>query len=159
MTPSPPPPVILPGKISDLEALTELETIFPPSDRISRRSWHGFLAKPGCVWVCQTKGEPVGAAVLLFRKDTRAARLYSIAVHPGQTGKGYARALVKTCIAETIRRGCDRIRLEVRAGNARARGLYEQLGFEDTNLIPEYYSDGESAIRMEKRLNGTGAAA
>ena len=42
--------------------------------------------------------------------------------------------------------------LEVRASNAAACRLYSKMGFEEVGIRKGYYSDGEDALLMEKRL-------
>jgi ribosomal-protein-alanine N-acetyltransferase len=46
--------------------------------------------------------------------------------------------------------GCDLLRLEVRADNAPALALYEQLGFRQFGAYEAYYADGAKALRFEK---------
>ena len=51
-----------------------------------------------------------------------------------------------------MKRGADRLRLEVRPSNKSAVGLYERAGYTPLSLRPAYYADGEDALRMEKSL-------
>ena len=51
--------------------------------------------------------------------------------------------------------GCDRLRLEVRADNEAAIGLYERRGYARFAETPDYYEDGEAAFRFEKALDGS----
>jgi [ribosomal protein S18]-alanine N-acetyltransferase len=44
------------------------------------------------------------------------------------------------------------LRLEVRQSNKAAIQLYSKLGFARTDLAEGYYTDGEDAIIMEKRI-------
>jgi ribosomal protein S18 acetylase RimI-like enzyme len=54
---------------------------------------------------------------------------------------------------DRVRRlGCERLRLEVRADNPRARRLYETAGFRRFAIAEDYYEDGETAWRYEKAL-------
>ncbi|MDN3719684.1 hypothetical protein QW131_12140 [Roseibium salinum] len=54
--------------------------------------------------------------------------------------------------AETAAFEADRIvlRLEVRADNEAAIGLYRKSGYRDLGRIDDYYDDGCAALRMEK---------
>jgi len=68
--------------------------------------------------------EPLGLS------STRHVSQLTIVVHPGQTGKGYGKALMEYAI-EWARDSnlVEKIELRVRSTNARAIALYESLGF------------------------------
>ena len=51
-----------------------------------------------------------------------------------------------------MKRGCDRLRLEVREKNRPAIALYETLGYQRIGRYENYYQDGASALRFEKQL-------
>lgn len=140
----------------DLKALVALEAIFPIGDRISPASWRRFIAKPGCVWGAVTETDLLGAAVILFRQGAQAARLYSLAAAPAARGSGLGAALLQACEAEALRRGCSRLRLEVRPDNSFAMALYEKHGFRIIGRKAGYYADGTEALHMEKLLLAAG---
>lgn len=86
-------------------------------------------------------------------KPRRVGHLVSIAVLPGYRRRGIGSAL----LAETIRVMRDVYRveaiyLEVRVSNRPAISLYEKFGFRKARVIRGYYSDGEDAYVMVKRL-------
>ena len=141
----------------DLRALVALEAIFPIGDRISPAGWRRFIAKPGCVWVAMMEADLLGAAVILFREGTRSARLYSLAAAPAARGSGLGAALLEACEAEALRRGCARLRLEVRPDNTFAIALYEKHGFRIIGRKPGYYADGTEALDMDKPLLAAGS--
>ena len=66
-------------------------------------------------------------------------------------GKALCRAVVGWCFAE----GASVVRLEARASNVRAMGLYEGLGFRAAGVRKGYYRDpAEDAVLMECRGRG-----
>lgn len=137
----------------DLRALIALENRSFDSDRLSERQWRRHLANSGAdVLVADVDGRVGGAAVVFFRRDTRAARLYSIAVDRSLQGRGVGGRLLGAAERAARRRGCDRLRLEVRVDNAAARRLYEKLGYRRTGVRHAYYEDGADAIRFERML-------
>ncbi len=137
----------------DLDALIALEAGFAPGERISRRSWRRFLSGHNEVLVCRDEnGRSIAASVLLFRRGSRIARLYSLAVDPGYRGKGYAMSLLTACEAVALRHECNTVRLEVAVSNFSAIALYQRAGYVDLQRLPGYYSDGGDAIRMMKNL-------
>ena len=52
-----------------------------------------------------------------------------IAIHPSARGTGLSRLLMQFLAAAAKHRGAGQIRLRVKSGNARARKLYESLGY------------------------------
>ena len=93
-----------------------------------------------------------GYVLLLLHEGTRLARIYSLAVAAEARGDGVATRLVEAAEAQARADGTAAVRLEVREDNAAARGLYERLGYEPFETVPDYYADGEPAVRMEKPL-------
>jgi ribosomal protein S18 acetylase RimI-like enzyme len=140
--------------LADLADLIHLETLFPEGDRISARSWRRFMAREGCVVVASEMGAPevLGAAVILTRKGSQTARIYSLAVDPHAQGRGVGRMLVEAAVARAQAAGCTRLSLEVRPDNAAARTLYRTCGFEDRGVMPEHYADGTAALIMDKEV-------
>ncbi|MCX2722314.1 GNAT family N-acetyltransferase/peptidase C39 family protein [Roseibium salinum] len=141
----------------DLADLFRIENHAFAGDRISRRSFRRFLDSPRArlLVACGPAGI-CGYALLLLRQGTALARLYSLAADPACRGQGLGRALLTA--AETAAFEADRIvlRLEVRADNEAAIGLYRKSGYRDLGRIDDYYDDGCAALRMEKLLHGPG---
>jgi ribosomal-protein-alanine N-acetyltransferase len=134
---------------SDLDALVAVEEAVFDTDRISRRSWRGLLSsKSAIVLVARRMAAVAGCCVVLLRKDSCKARLYSIAAAPGQSGVG-GRLLAEAEQA-AYARGAKSMRLEVREDNLRAIRLYEKSGYRQFGRKPDYYADGAAALRFEK---------
>jgi len=47
---------------------------------------------------------------------------------------------------------CDSVRLETAVNNASALAFYKRHGYDVTNVIPHYYSNGVDALLLEKSL-------
>ncbi len=94
-----------------------------------------------------------GALVLLTRRNSRVARIYSVVVHPRARGQGLGRALVLSAETAARRRGCRAVSLEVRESSRAARALYRKLGYAETARLPRYYDDGASGLRLRKPLD------
>ncbi len=59
----------------------------------------------------------------------------AVCTHPDFTGRGYAARLINHVVIQQLRRGITPF-LHVNEKNARARSLYERLGFEDRASLP-----------------------
>ncbi len=64
-----------------------------------------------------------------------------LAVHPDFQGQGYAQQVMENVESELRKRGCPKINLQIRSGNARVMAFYQKLGFTD-----------DQALNMGKRL-------
>ncbi len=82
----------------------------------------------------------------------RKGHVVSIAVMPQSRRKGIATSLIKAAISGMGYYKARQIYLEVRVTNAGAIDLYRKLGLEVTRTIQGYYSDGEDAYVMSKKL-------
>ncbi len=133
--------------------LLALEEACFATDRISRRNLRNLLQSPSAYCMGAYRcGRLVGSMVILFKRNSRSARVYSLAVSEAARGMGIGRRMMARAEREARLRGCDRMRLEVRMDNIPAIRLYESLGFADTQVLPGYYEDGAHAFVMRKEL-------
>ncbi|MGE5637480.1 MAG: GNAT family N-acetyltransferase [Chloroflexota bacterium] len=82
----------------------------------------------------------------------RKGHVVSIAVLPTARRKGVAQALIKTALEGMQYYKAKQCYLEVRVTNDAGISLYKKLGFEVSRTIHGYYSDGEDAYVMSKKL-------
>jgi ribosomal-protein-alanine N-acetyltransferase len=138
---------------ADLDALWNLENHVFATDRMSRRSLRRLLASPSAViLVAQAGSALAGSAVVLFRANSRIARLYSVAVAPAHGGRGIASALIAAAEKAARGRRCRSLRLEVRESNRAAIGVYRKAGFHQFGRHHRYYEDRGHALRFAKAL-------
>ncbi|MBI3871606.1 MAG: GNAT family N-acetyltransferase [candidate division Zixibacteria bacterium] len=140
---------------SDLPGLLELERRAFPKDHFTRAQLLHLLTRASGIFLVDAMFQTStirASAILLFRKNSGTARLYSIGVHPDYQARGLARRLLRRCEILARLRRCRTMALEVREENRAARRLYESVGYVIRGRIPEYYSDGAAAITYEKQL-------
>jgi ribosomal-protein-alanine N-acetyltransferase len=82
----------------------------------------------------------------------RKGHIVSIAVLPQSRRKGVAQALINTAMDGMRYYKAKQCFLEVRVTNNVGIALYKKLGFEVSRTINGYYSDGEAAYVMSKKL-------
>ncbi|KJS39663.1 MAG: hypothetical protein VR74_01230 [Hyphomonas sp. BRH_c22] len=140
---------------ADLDALVGIEETFPAEDRFPKRTWKRLLSGNTLAHVAVLDGTVVGTAVLLFRRGSRVARLYTLSVAPELRGKGIARQLLAAGEAAATQKGCEHMRLEARESNQHAILLYERSGYRVIARVSGYYPNGETAVRMEKPLGNS----
>ncbi|AEH89725.1 GCN5-related N-acetyltransferase [Mesorhizobium opportunistum WSM2075] len=149
------PAEIRTARASDVDDLAAIEKAVFSSDRISRRSFRQFIERETAeTLVAEIDGHVAGYSIVLFRKGSGVARLYSIAVGPFFGGLGVGRQLLSAAEEAAFEHDRMMLRLEVREDNGRAIRIYEQAGYRKIGREPGYYSDGETALRYEKTLRG-----
>ncbi|TPN43325.1 GNAT family N-acetyltransferase [Mesorhizobium sp. B1-1-9] len=149
------PAEIRTARASDVDDLAAIEKAVFSSDRISRRSFRQFIERETAeTLVAEIDGRVAGYSIVLFRKGSGVARLYSIAVGPFFGGLGVGRQLLSAAEEAAFEHDRMMLRLEVREDNGRAIRIYEQAGYRKIGREPGYYSDGETALRYEKTLRG-----
>lgn len=145
------------ARSADAAAILEMEKLFP-SDRMSPRSVRNFLRSPSArVWIaCAMPSTAVGSLILLTRRGSRVARIYSVVVAPSARGFGLGAGLVRTAEVWAGGRKLNKVSLEVRADNHAARALYKGLGYAERRSLPGYYDDGADGLRLDKHLAAPG---
>ncbi|MDR0762376.1 MAG: ribosomal protein S18-alanine N-acetyltransferase [Campylobacteraceae bacterium] len=135
----------------DLDALCaiEAEAFNEDSFALTRQNFLYHIAK-NRLFICKIGNKTAGYILLLLRKNSKKARVYSIAVKKefGSQGVGFALLEKSFTYAKSIdKKG---IKLEVNITNTRAIGLYEKSGFVKKGIISNYYPNGADAMLMEK---------
>lgn len=86
-------------------------------------------------------------------KFTRKGHVISLAVLPEYRRLGIGEKLMVHALdALKTRYSANEVYLEVRVSNMPAIKLYEKLGFKIIRVVPMYYSDGEDAYIMARKL-------
>ncbi len=75
------------------------------------------------------------------------AHMTNIAVIPEYRRMGVATNIILTMMRYAVKKGAERMTLEVREFNFKAQNLYAKLGFKKVGIRKRYYSDtGENAF-------------
>jgi ribosomal-protein-alanine acetyltransferase len=138
---------------NDLPELEKIEKERFEGDRISRRQFSYYLKQYSAkLIVAEYEQKLVGYALLLLRKSSEDARLFSIASALQQGVRGAGTMLLREVLQISKDAKRKRLILEVRKDNTYAITFYRKAGFNEFGIYPHYYEDGEDAIRMEKLL-------
>lgn len=147
-------PIVRAAEKSDLNQLVTLEEHCFAGDRISRRSFQRFIEHPqDKLLLAVQDNQLLGYILVLFRRNTRLARVYSIAVSPEARGLGLGKALMTAAEQAAQQQGSVFMRLEVRADNIWAQNLYQSLGYRQFGVYHNYYEDQQLALRYQKRIH------
>lgn len=120
------------------------------SDPWSESSVAEELANPLSLWlVAMEDGQLagyVGSQSVMGESD-----MMNLAVDPAFRRRGVGQSLVRALIEALGKHGNRSLSLEVRASNAPARALYQNLGFSQVGRRPNYYRNPkEDALILRK---------
>ncbi|MDA3921855.1 MAG: N-acetyltransferase [Salinisphaera sp.] len=151
--PSDPVPAIRTAMPIDIDALLALERECFEVDAQSRNSLAYLLSRANADTYVIGDGEVILAYVmLLYRRNSRVARVYSIAVAATARGQGLAARLLIHAETSAGARGATIIRAEARQSNRGSRALFAAAGYREIGALPGYYAGGEDGVRLEKSL-------
>lgn len=146
------PPLPLPRRagLGDLDALVNLEDKVFDYDQLKRSSFRRFILSNNDLWVYEIDHMLLAYILVLKRKGSKKARIYSLAVSPESRGQGLGKKLLIHAMEEL--HGFDSIHLEVKVDNEGAINLYKDFNFKEVGRLPAFYSDGADAFVLEKLL-------
>ena len=143
---------------SDIDQVAMIEQMVAPLHPWSSTHYANALKNSNAnCWILES-GETrslIGYCVVLvsLAEAGCGSHLANIGIHPEMHGKGYGRRLLDHLIAYARdTEGAGWMELEVHVANTRAINLYMTSGFNFTELLTDYYSEGNDGYRMELPL-------
>ena len=137
----------------DITSLHVLEQKCFDTDRISVRSFRRFITeKRSDLFLLEVNGTLAGYFLLIYRRGTSLARLYSLAVDPAFRKQGIAECLMQQAEKCAASHNCVLLRLEVRFDNFSAIKLYQKLQYHEFAVKHDFYEDHSDAICMQKQV-------
>ena len=104
-------------------------------------------------WVITLNDEVVGFSV--YWRTFESATICQIAIDPNYQHQGFASLLMQDIIDDCFAKRVITITLEVREHNSKAIGLYEKFKFKKELVKPNYYTNGDNAIYMVRKVDIT----
>ena len=111
------------------------------------------IAGHGPHWRCYVvtdDTELVGFIIGRIMKDQ--AEIDAIVVGEGARRTGLGSALLRNFETAALANGAEQVFLEVRVGNRRAKTFYASHGYQRYRTRHGYYTDGEDAVCLRRRL-------
>jgi len=137
--------------MDDLDRLLRLELKCFGTERFSKRVVEAFLKRDDCfVIIAEDKGRVLGAGMCVYCTHSGEGRIASVAVDPGNRGKGVGKALLTACERRLLGKGVREFTLEVETSNEAAVALYLGQGYQLKGIVKDYYSKGRDAYIMTK---------
>lgn len=85
-----------------------------------------------------------------------SATIAQIAIHPSYRKQGLASIMLEEIIEDCYAKRVTNITLEVRDHNNAAIALYEKYGFKVVTVKEGYYTNGDNALYMVRKVNLNG---
>lgn len=141
------------AKLKDIDRLLEIEQDCFRTDQLSRRNFRYLLTKANAQTIVdEVNGAIRGYAMLLFRRGTATARLYSFATAAEFRRQGVGIKLLTTVEEKVKACHCFLLRLETQSDNLPMQQLVKNHGYQELDVVAHFYQDGTDAIRFEKYL-------
>lgn len=149
------------ASVQDIAVLIDMEhECFADFQQTSRRALRLSLSSPfQQVWVAErltgsTDRQVVGGLVLHLH--TKTQRIFSIAVRKPFQGMGIGHKLMECAEEAAVKNGIGTISLEARRSDKSLITWYQQFGYTESEVLKDYYTEGEDALRMIKMLPEAG---
>jgi GNAT superfamily N-acetyltransferase len=86
--------------------------------------------------------------------DDKVCVLHTLAVDPDTRGLGIGPAFVVFYEEAAKEQGCEVLRIDTNARNKRARKMYADLGYIETDIVPTVFNGipGVDLVLMEKKI-------
>jgi ribosomal-protein-alanine N-acetyltransferase len=140
-------------ELSDLDQILAIEVELFGSTAWNRDLFLDEISRiPGARWyqVLGIADQIIGYVGMATMGTT--ADIQTIAVIPSQQRHGYGAMLLGLALAEAKRRGIIEVFLEVAVENEPAIKLYENFGFAQISIRPNYYGPGKNAYVMMRQV-------
>lgn len=151
------------ASLKHLKEIEELERNCFSREAFSLKQIRYLIKSPSAISLVATlKGSVVGYIICVGRRpslapkgrrmgrDSSSGRIYTFCVRPECRRKKIASRLLAELEKECLLKGINRLTLEVGEDNIAAYRFYKKNGFAELYKIPGYYSDGSTALKMEK---------
>ena len=136
----------------DIPQLVQLEKNCFLTDRLSATQFKYLIKSNNEILVVKQRQRIIAYGIILFRKNSSIARLYSLAVHAKYRRHGIAQKLNDAISQHAQQRACTQIRLEVRKDNDAAIRFYKKNGYKIFAEYKKFYEDKTDAWRMQFTL-------
>lgn len=144
---------LLKASIEDVPLISQLENKSFQCDQISIKNLIKFCNNPRADFIVIKENEFfAGYGLVLHRRNTKKARLYSIAIDPHFKNRGFGQKILNHLEKLAKEREATSMILEVASKNISAQNFYRNLEYKEYRYRKEYYSDHDDAICLEKIL-------
>ena len=135
----------------DLTQIVQIEDLcFPDETAFPPRMFAYLIRYAVSIVACEPEKKVLG--FIMGYTSGNAGAVYTLDVHPNCRRKGIGSKLILALEEKLALLGADTIRLEAALEKPEAVELYRKAGYQERELVRNYYGRGKHAVRMRKRL-------
>ncbi len=137
--------------LPDMPRIMEIEIACFSHDAYDPETFlHWQRERPQFFRVAQSNDYVTGYIIGMMRQ--RQGSIVSIGVDPAMHRRGIGRTLVLEILQRLQDSGVHLVQLESRFNNPVSIHFWRSMGFSADGIVPGYYADGASALRMRRSL-------
>lgn len=141
------------ASLEHLSGIEALERGYFHEEAFSRGQIRYLLKSPDSIAIIATVDDSlVGYIIGILRGRSRTCNICTICLREDLRHRNIASELLSELEKGCMLKGINRITLEVKEDNIPAQKFYRKSGFVESRKLSGYYSDGSTAIKMEKSL-------
>ncbi|OPY50789.1 MAG: putative N-acetyltransferase [Methanosaeta sp. PtaU1.Bin112] len=136
----------------DLAQIVQIEGLcFPEETAFPPRMFSYLIRYAVSLVACEPDKKVLG--FIMGYNSGKAGAVYTLDVHPGYRRKGIGSRLLASLEERLALLGAQAIRLEAALDRPEAVELYRKAGYQERELVRNYYGRGNHAVRMWKNLD------
>ncbi len=136
----------------DLAQIVQIEGLCFPEETAFPPKMFSYLIRYAVSLVaCEPDKKVLG--FIMGYNSGKAGAVYTLDVHPGYRRNGIGSMLLASLEESLALLGAQAIRLEAALDRPEAVELYRKAGYQERELVRNYYGRGNHAVRMWKNLD------
>jgi len=140
------------AQIGDLAQIVQIEGLcFPEETAFPPRMFAYLIRYAVSLVACEPDKKVLG--FIMGYTSGKAGAVYTLDVHPGYRRKGIGGKLLASLEEKLALLGAQAVRLEAALDRPEAVELYRKAGYQERELVKNYYGRGNHAVRMWKNLD------
>ncbi|HPS92289.1 MAG TPA: N-acetyltransferase, partial [Methanothrix sp.] len=140
------------AQIGDLAQIVQIEGLcFPEETAFPPRMFAYLIRYAVSLVACEPDKKVLG--FIMGYTSGKAGAVYTLDVHPGYRRKGIGGKLLASLEEKLALLGAQAVRLEAALDRPEAVELYRNAGYQERELVKNYYGRGNHAVRMWKNLD------
>jgi ribosomal-protein-alanine N-acetyltransferase len=140
------------AELRDLAQIVQIEGLCFPEETAFPPKMFAYLIRYAVSLVaCEPEKKVLG--FIMGYTSGKAGAVYTLDVHPDYRRKGIGSNLLQSLGETLAQHGAQAIRLEAALDKPGAVELYRKAGYQERELVRNYYGRGNHAVRMWKNLD------